>query len=115
MVFSLVEGCQPETALYMVAQIVTTIGPSLRSSSDQKARQQNAGSGYGDAVKVTHHTQTFMALYVLFGTLLFVNLATDLFHTLLPGIDSLLFHCVASAKGWGTLSFAQAGTHPDRH
>ncbi|CAJ1346981.1 unnamed protein product [Effrenium voratum] len=84
MVFSLVEGCQPETALYMVAQIVTTIG-------------------YGDAVKVTHHTQTFMALYVLFGTLLFVNLATDLFHTLLErtqiGIDHTLALVQAGLSG----------------
>jgi len=54
------EGVQPETAVYTIAQIITTIG-------------------YGDAVQPSYYGQTFLTFYVLVGALIFTNLATDVF------------------------------------
>lgn len=58
--FVLQEGAQPETAVYMLAQIITTIG-------------------YGDAVHPSYNAQTFLTVYVLLGALIFTNVATDVF------------------------------------
>ena len=71
---SIQQEWRPSTALYVVVQIITTIG-------------------YGD-VTVTHGGKIFMTVYVLLGTLIIANVVNNLFDSLLQraeqGLDDSL-------------------------
>lgn len=79
-----VEGSDPETALYMIAQIVTTIG-------------------YGDAIPRSQSAEAFLTFYVLIGAMVFINVASDLMELLLrsteAGLDKQITRILARLRG----------------
>ncbi|CAK9047596.1 unnamed protein product [Durusdinium trenchii] len=91
------EGLWPETAVYMIAQIITTIG-------------------YGDAVRPSPHAQAFLTVYVLAGALIFTNVASDAVDFMLRktqrGVDRTLMRVLAKLRGQGDEQRVMLKHHP---
>ena len=73
-VLMLQEGWEATTAIYVVVQVVTTVGPTLRAGMAHGTawHSHSPASGYGD-VTVQNGSKIFMSLYVLTGTVLVAN------------------------------------------
>ena len=69
-VLTLQQEWRPSTSLYVVVQIITTIG-------------------YGD-VTVSHHGKVFMTFYVLLGTVIVANVVNNIFDSLLQRAEQSL-------------------------